>query len=175
MNFESFLQSETLRPLSAVYSRALLDCSETASVIARLPPPKIALIYHAALMRTTAIAEDGAQPLTAEHLSARIVSAYGLTNTDRQQADSATTKRQPHTSAESARDAAAARQFLPTLFPPLPPPPLCCRDAHGGDAFRHLERVTAQREAALQQSVVESLMRMRAATSNRARALLPET
>ncbi|KPI88204.1 hypothetical protein ABL78_2708 [Leptomonas seymouri] len=170
MDFESFLQSEALRPLSIIYSRALLDCPETASMIGRLPPPKIALLYHAALMPSPLMETDVTQPQVAERLSARIVSAYCLAGKDHEKPYPETALQRPGASDESDTGAAGARQRFPTCFPPLPPPPLCYRYAHSGDAFQHLEHAMSQREASLQQWVVEAMMKMHANASNHTEA-----
>jgi hypothetical protein len=168
MDFETFLQSEALRPLSIIYSRALLDCPETASVIARLPPPRIAMLYHAALMRAHVMEEDRAHTQAAERISARIVSAYGLASAEppapstrqRPQKQSGAAVQglgEPATGSEKGTTTEATRFLSSCSFPP----PLSVR--HVG--FEHLERALAQREAALQQSVVESMMQLSPATA----------
>ncbi|KAL7706658.1 hypothetical protein N2W54_003848 [Lotmaria passim] len=157
MDFESFIQSEAMQPLRIVYTRALLDCPETAAIIARLPPPKMAQFYHAALVRASAADTGAAQPLTAEHLCAHVLSARGLANVDGER----------HATAGGCVQPGPERACPPSLFSSVlsSPPSLCGRYAGNGETLQHLERTMAQREVALQQSVVESVMRMRAAAA----------
>ncbi|KAG5464596.1 hypothetical protein GH5_00045 [Leishmania sp. Ghana 2012 LV757] len=79
MDFEGLLTNEALRPLLSEFALHLMDHSDTASLIARLPPPKTAMLYHAALLRCpTAATTKGERLYQAERLCASVLDAYGL-------------------------------------------------------------------------------------------------
>ncbi|KAG5465336.1 hypothetical protein CUR178_00038 [Leishmania enriettii] len=79
MEFEGLLTNEALRPLLGEFALHLMDHSDTASLIARLPPPKTAMLYHAALLRCpTTATTKGERMYQAERLCASVLDAYGL-------------------------------------------------------------------------------------------------
>lgn len=79
MDASGLLRNEALQPVMRELMRRLIDDPETAAFIMRLPPPRVAMMYHAALMRTsTPVPASGDAPLTAERVCASVLDAYAL-------------------------------------------------------------------------------------------------
>lgn len=79
MDFEGLLTNDALHLLMGEFALHLMDHPDTASLISRLPPPKIAMLYHAALLRSsTAAPTQGEFTHGAERLCASVLDAYAL-------------------------------------------------------------------------------------------------
>ncbi|AYU83385.1 hypothetical protein CGC21_12540 [Leishmania donovani] len=147
MDFEGLLTHDALRPLMSEFALHLMDHSDTASLISRLPPPKMAMLYHAALLRSsTAVSAQGEFTHGAERLCASVLDAYALRDGGvKGETPGMDGARMRSVWTITAEEAPAAMIICPALCQRLV-------EAEGKHPF--LEEALAAREARLQHRIV---------------------
>ncbi|KAG5463865.1 hypothetical protein LSCM1_00038 [Leishmania martiniquensis] len=150
MDFEALLSRGALSPLMSEFALHLIDRSDTASLMARLPPRRIALLYHAALLRRPVTAPTKGECLyETERLCASVLDAYGLCNGDVEEGTpGGHVARMRPAGSGIANDGAAAMGMCPAL---------CRRLAEVEMTHPLLEEALAARESRLQHHIATLL------------------
>ncbi|CAJ1037501.1 hypothetical protein Q4I32_007762 [Leishmania shawi] len=146
MDFEGLLANDALRPLMSEFALHLMDHPDTAYLISRLPPPKIAMLYHAALLRSsTTVPLQGEFTHRTERLCASVLDAYALRDGGvKESAPGMHGARMRSVWPVAADEALGAMTICPVL---------CRRLAEAEDEYPMLEEALAAREARLQHCI----------------------